>query len=169
MSYHFPVYREYKYFLTRQYPGLYRTLQEVTSNHNEEEPEEGQRFSMQCSVSGCKTLNNSLNETFRRAYSCSNTLSQVHGRNTYKIFSKVQNRKKPKNFTGNLRQSERFGKRFRAAFSKHKTLLKALLSQGLSQFHFKLLKNSNKMELEKEGRQKRTNTSTNSQVPAVFN
>lgn len=75
---------------------------------------------------------------------------------------------KPNNFTGNLRQSEKFGKRFRAAFNKHKTLLKALLSQALSQIDFKLLINS-KMELEKEGRQKTKNIATNSWVPAVFN
>lgn len=75
--------------------------------------------------------------------------------------------KKPINFTSNLRQSEKFGNRFRAAFNKHKTLLKALLSQALSQIDFKLLKNSKKIGLEKEGREK-TTIATNSWVPAVL-
>lgn len=66
MNYNCPVYQEYKYFLTRQYPGLYRTRQEVTMS-----PvgitRRNWRFSMQYSVSCCKAPKNSLNETFSRA------------------------------------------------------------------------------------------------------
>lgn len=64
----------------------------------------------------CKAPKNFLNETFKRAHSCSCALNQMYRRNTDKMFSRGQNNKKY--FTSNFRKSKYIGKRFRTAFTQ---------------------------------------------------
>lgn len=77
----------------------------------------------------------------------------MYGRNTNKMFSRDQNNKKDP--IGVFRKSENFGKMFRAAINQHRALLKELtypiqFIKLWACFNFKLLRNSEKRELEEE-------------------